>query len=150
MMEKHRFLESGQSFVELSFSFVLIMMLLAGIVDFGRAFFSYISIYDGAREGAVFASNFSGDTSAIIRHVRNTSTDPINLLEEAEVTINPVFQDFNAETIFPCAGDIVTVTVRYAFEFTMPFVSLFVPDNSFPLYASATSTVLSPACNVPQ
>lgn len=140
--------EKGQSFVELSFSFVIIMMLLAGTVDFGRAFFSYISIYDGAREGAVFASNFSGNVNKIIEHVQNTSTDPIDLLLDSSVSINPIFTLLNPYTPFPCTGDKVTVTVKYDFEFTMPFVSLFLDDNSLTLFANATSTVLSPSCNL--
>ncbi|HBY06316.1 MAG TPA: hypothetical protein DEH22_00435 [Chloroflexi bacterium] len=48
--------QSGQSLVELAMSLTLLLILLAGLVDLGRAFFTYITLRDAAQEGASFAS----------------------------------------------------------------------------------------------
>lgn len=47
----------GQSFVELTFIFGILMVLLAGMVEFGTMLNEYINVVDGAREGARFVSN---------------------------------------------------------------------------------------------
>ncbi len=47
----------GQSFVELALVISFILLLLAGVVEFGNLLNQYINIIDGAREGARFGSN---------------------------------------------------------------------------------------------
>ncbi len=49
--------EKGQSFIELILVFSVLLMLLAGMVEFGNLLNQYINIIDGAREGARFGSN---------------------------------------------------------------------------------------------
>jgi Flp pilus assembly protein TadG len=44
--------ERGQNLVELALVLPLLLLLLGGIVDIGRAFYSYIEITNAAREGA--------------------------------------------------------------------------------------------------
>lgn len=48
--------EQGQSLIELSLSLVMLLILLAGLVDLGRGFFTYITLRDAAQEGASYAS----------------------------------------------------------------------------------------------
>ena len=48
-------------------------------MDFGRAYFSYISIRDAAQEGAAYASIAPADTTGILGRVRDTSSNPIDL-----------------------------------------------------------------------
>jgi Flp pilus assembly protein TadG len=51
-----KFHERGQAMVELATMLVILLTLLAGIVDFGRAFFTYITLRDAAQEGASYGS----------------------------------------------------------------------------------------------
>jgi Flp pilus assembly protein TadG len=44
----------GQSLVELAISLVILLFLLAGIVEFGLAFFQFVQLRDAAQEGALF------------------------------------------------------------------------------------------------
>ena len=44
--------ETGQSLVEFAMVLPLFLVLLFGLVDFGRAFYSWMVITNGAREGA--------------------------------------------------------------------------------------------------
>jgi len=46
----------GQSFVELTLIFTLLLLILAGTVEFGILFNKYINIVDATREGARFGS----------------------------------------------------------------------------------------------
>lgn len=50
--------EQGASLVEFALVALLLILLLAGIVDLGRAFHSYIVITNASREGARYASRF--------------------------------------------------------------------------------------------
>lgn len=46
----------GQSFVELTLVFVILLILFVGMVEFGNLLNQYINLVDGTREGARFAS----------------------------------------------------------------------------------------------
>ena len=48
--------ERGQAIVELATSMVILLTLLAGVVDLGRALFTWITLRDAAQEGASYAS----------------------------------------------------------------------------------------------
>jgi Flp pilus assembly protein TadG len=48
--------ERGQSLVETAVVFPILVLLLAAIIDFGRAFDAYIVLTNAAREGARFGS----------------------------------------------------------------------------------------------
>jgi hypothetical protein len=76
--------DGGQSLVELAVVLVLLLLLLAGAVDFGRAFHSYIVITNAAREGARYASHFphyaDGIRAAVVDEAANSGVvlDPAN------------------------------------------------------------------------
>ena len=58
--------ERGQSLVELALVLPLLILLLAGMADLGRAFFSYIEITNAAQEGARAGSRlpcYAGDAA---------------------------------------------------------------------------------------
>src|SRR3990172_6767016 len=48
--------ERGQSLVELALSLTVILLLLAGAVDFSIAYFSFSAMQDAAQEGALYGS----------------------------------------------------------------------------------------------
>ena len=50
--------ENGQSFVELSLVVVFLMILVAGIVEFGFMLNNYLNLVDASREAVRFSSNF--------------------------------------------------------------------------------------------
>lgn len=55
----------GQSLVELTLSLPLLLLLLLGTVDIGRAFFDYVQMRNAAREGAGYGAHFPNDTAGI-------------------------------------------------------------------------------------
>ena len=50
--------EKGQSLVEFSLLMVFLVVLLMGLLDLGRAYFTYLALKDAAAEGAYFGSVF--------------------------------------------------------------------------------------------
>ena len=50
--------EKGQSFVELALVVVFLMILVAGIVEFGFMLNNYLNLVDASREAVRFSSNF--------------------------------------------------------------------------------------------
>ena len=135
--------EKGQSMVEMALSFVILIMLIAGIVDLGRAFFTYMALRDAAQEGAAFGSLYPTNTTGIADRVEAStggSTNPINF---GDPNISIVSQVIGQ----PCMGNGIKVTVRYNdFPFIMPAWVLWFPDNTIDLAASMTDEILNPPC----
>lgn len=48
----------GAGLVEMALMLPFLLMLLMGVADIGRAFYTYVSLTNGAREGARYASRF--------------------------------------------------------------------------------------------
>ena len=61
--------ENGQSLTEFAVSITFIILILSGIVDLGRAYFTYISLRDAAQEGAIYGSINPLDCNKISRTV---------------------------------------------------------------------------------
>jgi hypothetical protein len=82
--------DRGQSMTEFALSLVIILTLLAGIVDLGRAFFAYIIIRDAAQEGAVCGSIASKDNLAVFKNVLETRVKSVftDLSDPSKVPLN--------------------------------------------------------------
>ena len=129
--------ERGQSLVELSVSLVLLLMLLAGAVEFGMAFFQFVQLRDAAQEGALYGSMNPDDTANITARVQGASNSPINL-----TTITPVITYTGAH----CEGEGIKVELTYRHNIFMPFIPQAIGRNYIDLKASVTDTILSPVC----
>lgn len=132
--------ERGQSLTEFAISFLVLILLLAGTVDLGRAFFSYLALREAAEEGALYGSTNPADTSGIIQRVRTSSSAPVDLADTTNVLVDPVVSGG------ACAGNTLAVTVTYNFELTMPLIEPIIGTNQFPIALTATSTILRPEC----
>ena len=136
-------MEKGQSLVELALTLLIILTLLAGAVDLGSAFFSYVAIRDAAQEGALYGSLYPADTSGIINRVRQSSSAPVNL----SVTSGDRKVDVNPSTPQgACRNKPITVTVSYDYWLSMPFIGAILGANTILLSASVTDTILNPKC----
>jgi Flp pilus assembly protein TadG len=136
--------ERGQSMVEFAFGFVVLLLMLSGAVDGGRALFTYMALRDSAQEGALYGSTNPTATSEIITRVKQSSDilqslssqDPTNL--KVDVLVQGA----------GCTGDAITVKVAYDnFQITMPLLGGIVGSQSIGISTSVTDTILSPACN---
>jgi len=68
--------ERGANLVEMALVMLLLLLLLAGVADFGRAFNNYIIIINASREGARYGSHFphleEGIKQAAIQEAANS------------------------------------------------------------------------------
>jgi Flp pilus assembly protein TadG len=71
--------EKAQSMVEFAVSGIVILLLLVAIADFGRAFFTYLTMRDAAQEGALYASVCPMHVQGIEDRIRSASNRPVNL-----------------------------------------------------------------------
>jgi hypothetical protein len=121
--------EKGQGFVEFAVGITILLVLLAGVLDLGRAYFSYIALQDAAQEGASYASIAPSDIDGIRDRVRATSSGPIDFV---------LFDDSQIEVQL-----LGGVTVKIDFRLVAPFFS----GNSLALSAEATDTILQDTCS---
>ena len=125
--------------VEFTLTLVIILVVLAGTVDLGRAIFTYLSLRDAAQEGASFASYNPGnlaDTQARACASSNLVQDLCNTPGALTISIlgSPV-----------CNGDSVTVVVSYPdFRLVTPFLGAIVGSQTIPIRASIIDTILVP------
>jgi len=137
--------ERGQSLVELAISLTVILLLLAGAVDFSIAYFSFAAMQDAAQEGALYGSVNPTDTTGVVTRVRNASSNPVDLsnasLVDVDVVTNPATS--------PCEGDEITVKVVYDYPISMPFIGTIIGSQYITLTASVTDTILQPVCTSP-
>lgn len=131
--------QHGQSLVEFGLMLMILMWLLAGAVDFGVAFFSYVAIRDAAEEGALYGSiNPTGNIGA--RVIGSASTTPVDL-SSTTVTVKTPSGD--------CPSDPLTVTVLYNYHTITPLISI-ITGPTITIQANATSVILKsldPACH---
>ncbi len=111
--------QKGQSLVETALLLPLLLLLLAGLLDLGRAYYVIVALRDAAEEGATYAALAPHDVGG----VRSRAVDALGPL----VSVHPE----NVTVMAPqlTAGEPVTVTVSYAYEFYLPFFDSFVPED---------------------
>jgi len=132
--------EKGQSMVELALSIVFIMMLLAGTIDLGRAFFTWLSMRDAAQEGASYGTYRPTDVTGI----KNRVWDNLG-----QVISNPT-TNVSVVVTAPtaCQGYQIQVDVNYAtFPITMPFLGTVLGSQQIPIHATINDTILLPLCH---
>jgi Flp pilus assembly protein TadG len=131
--------EHGQSLMELAFSLMFLLVLLSGVVDLGRAFFTYMAMRDAAQEGALYGSIHPGDQEEVKNHVLNSSDMMQTMIPRENITVTI--------TGSACTGNAISVAlVNDNFNVTMPFMGTFLGRQTVTIRASVTDTILTPAC----
>ena len=128
--------DRGQGLVEFAVGVIVLIILLMGMLDLGRAFFSYLSILDAAQEGAAYGSIAPDDVNGIRQRVRDTSTGPINFIDLRDSQID--VQVIN----YACSGNNIKISVQCNFILVTPFIG----GKTLPLTAEVTDTILLPPC----
>ncbi len=144
MLRKPSSSEKGQSMAEFAVGLVVLMILAAGIADAGRALFTYMALREAAQEGALFGSTNPTSTIGIQNRVYNSS----NLVHG--LSIDPTASTIVQTTITgnSCTGGAIKVRVSYSnFPLAMPFIGAAIGSQTVAISASATDTILSPACH---
>jgi len=137
-------LERGQSLVEMSVGFVLLLIILSGLLDLGRAYFVYIALEDGAGEAALYLSIDPNCRSATdgpqcadpnnAEYRARTSGGHNIDWSSAVITIDrpPVYG----------VGDPVKVTIEYTMPLLSPFMPRFAGINPVNLRTEAAQVII--------
>lgn len=106
MRKRHN--EKGAAMVELAIILPVLLMLMVGIIEFGRAYNTQVSIQAAAREGARELA------------LRKPDVDALTRAAAPSVDIDSISQ-----SPCPTAGDgQASVTISESFTFGIPFVPL--------------------------
>jgi Flp pilus assembly protein TadG len=104
--------EKGQSLVEFSLVLPILLLLLFGIVDLGRAFHVYLTMDHAGREAARAASIGKDDAT-----IKNTA---VHFGESIGIKFDQVGID---PEVTRTSGDEVEITIVYPFKFLTPIVN---------------------------
>jgi Flp pilus assembly protein TadG len=115
LLHRFRQTEAGQSLVEFTMILPIFLVLMFGLVDFGRAFYTWLLVTNAAREGARVAA-VQADSSSVDARIYDSfcSTYPSDCsLEPGKLTITKT-------NIQGTRGTAVTINLAYNFEFVTP------------------------------
>ena len=137
--------EKGQGLVEMALITPLMLILLAGIVEAGRAFTAYIQLTNAAREGVRQAAFTPQDTPTIDSTSRRelpswVVANIVNVTVTCAGGSSTVYD--NCVTAYPpTSGDKVRVSVAYRYEPIMPVVNDIVTIMEMTMSVQATMQV---------
>ena len=109
--ERHN---KGGSMVELALLLPLLVLILAGVVDLGRAFRDYIIITNVAREGARYASLHADPSFAV-----DTKQAAIDEAQASGITLTPSNVTLTLVPADPDPGQIGTATITVTYRFNL-------------------------------
>ena len=131
--------ERGQSLTELSLTLIILLTLLAGVLDIGRAYYTFLALRDAVAEGAAYGSFDPTNSAEIENRVRAESPGP-SLVDWTGATITSTVNGA------ACRGGGIEVTAQIDYQLLTPFIGAIVGSQSMPLEATVVNTILSPAC----
>jgi hypothetical protein len=142
--------QKGQSFVELSVLIIVLVIMLAGVADFGRAYMIYLEMRDAAQEGASYGAFTPTDFTGMVARIRETMHDPFDLSDPGDVQIITALSNPS----LPCSGfdpttlqpNEIKVTLLYQMPIAMPFLGAIIGTQEMPLVATVSNTILTPVC----
>jgi Flp pilus assembly protein TadG len=124
--------EEGSSFVELALVLPVLLLLFLGMIDFGLSYNTYITLSNGAREGARWIStnrtNPAGARERVLAEVARGDLTSFDVT----ITFNPAQATYEQ-------GDLVTITISH--DRPLAF-GAFTGFPSVTLTASSTMRVL--------
>jgi len=115
--------ERGVNVVEFALVLPILLLLVAGIADFGRAFYAYIAITNASREGARLGSHTPWLTSGPNSIELATEAELANAGIDSDYIITVTCRD-RGSAVIAClnaiSGDSIRVEVEYSnFEFIL-------------------------------
>jgi Flp pilus assembly protein TadG len=117
-MVKRRRKQGGQALVEIALVLPILLMVLMGIIDFGRVFHGYLTVTNAARTAVRQAAVGVSDTMVI-----QTARDSAGSLDVTQLNVSITPTQFQR---YP--GNSVTVVVSYNLSILTPIMRSFMPN----------------------
>lgn len=140
--------EKGQSLVEFAMVLPVLLLLIMGIIDFGMAFHSVVTVNTAAREGArqgIVLANDQGptDSSTVVRAARRVTgtlldeENRLNIFIGEDVAYEAGVGEVSPAFGLPTTGNEMTILVAYDYNFITP-LRVFLGSNSLTLRGQIT------------
>ncbi|MDR5658932.1 pilus assembly protein [Serpentinicella sp. ANB-PHB4] len=111
----------GQALVELALVLPILLLLVFGIIEFGRVFGTYLMVTHSAREGARAAAVGALDEEIKALVEERTSALHLNK-DKVNIHITP-------GEIYRSRGDGISIQVEYPLKIHLPIISIFIGDS---------------------
>lgn len=122
----------GQALAEFAIILVVLMFLLLGTLDLGRAFYYQVALTNAAREGARYGASNPTDAAGIVARVQAESS-PIAIASGDIAVATP-----NGAS----AGNPLEVTVTYSFPAVNPFIASLWGGGNLPIRGGAAMAIM--------
>lgn len=130
----------GQALVEFAFAFPILILLIFGLLDLGRAVYAQHQISEAAREGARYGSVQARSATDIagIEAYAEARISGIPGVTATAACIRP------GDVVLPCsANDVLQVTVETDLEMITPIIAQLLSAAGInPIQLNSTSNVL--------
>lgn len=148
MMNTRR--KHGQSLVEFALLLPILVLLVGGLFDVGRAFFIQIAVENAAGEGALYGINHPEclmhdhspttcqDAESVIGRIREEGKPTVDLNDENSTI---VVETVNNAPV--TAGAVLRIEVTYSYT-PMTFVGQIIWGETATVFTSALQVILSP------
>lgn len=149
--------EAGQSLLEFSLLLVFTLILLLGVLDLGRVYFTYLALKDAAAEGAYFGSVYPQcvDEDGVDVDGDGLENDGAACADDhnveyrvAQSAVQGGLVDWSNATISTTlpvtleAGQVLTVSVSYQYALITPFAGALTNGQMLTLTASSAATIV--------
>ena len=119
LLHRFRQTEAGQSLVEFTMILPLFLVLMFGLVDFGRAIYTWLLFTNAAREGARVAA-----VQADYATVQDRIYDSFCSNYPSDCSLDPGKLGITPDNIQGLRGTAVSINLAYDFEFVTPLGSM--------------------------
>ncbi len=144
-IQRARRLEKGQSLVEMSVGFVILVILLGGLLDLGRVYFIFLALEDGAGEGALYlAINPQCRTAADGLDCADPNNAEFRALNSGGDMIE--WSSAVVSIVRPTpygVGEPVRLSISYQFPLLTPIIPPIAGVNPLTLTVTATQTIIA-------
>lgn len=120
----------GQALVETALVLPILILLLMGIVEFGRILNAYLIITNASREGARYAAIHNTDS-----YIEGVISGLTTTLDQSKITVivSPSYSE-------RASGSATAVTINYSVDIITPLMSSIIP-NPYPISSQTVMRV---------
>ncbi len=128
----------GQALLEFALFIVVLLLVIGGLLDVGRALMYHAILSDAAQEGAAYGTVYPQDEAGIRQRTLDSAGSLLTRANDVEVQV--IYQGA------ACAGNGIEVRVEMTLPLIFPFSTLFAPSGTIRITGVAVQTILRPPC----
>ena len=114
--------ERGAATVEFALFAMFLVLIISGIVDVGRGFYTAIALNDAVQEGAMYAA-FTDDVAGSAVSADDIKSRVIGSTSSPQLAVGDVTVSCSPQTRAKQSGSRVTVGLSHELDLITPFVS---------------------------